>query len=539
MYDLDINIVETDVLIIGSGIAGLRAALEVSRTGKKCLVVSKSVFGKTNNTYLSGGYFAFATDHYDMETHKKRTLQTGRSINDESLVNLFVRESPALIMELQKMGMPYSLQKTGLTTRSRFLVGGPEIFQTLTKACRNEYISLLENVIITDLLVNDGECFGALGFQKFTGENLAIKSNAVVLATGGAGAIYLQNDNAPGIIGDGYALGMKAGLELIDMEFVQFYPLIMGGGKKARLLIPALFADMGPIKNRLGEDLKEKYDLKEKPLAIVGRDRLSRALFSEIALGNDVNGSLLLDVRGSNIDNKLKFSDNLKKLLEKKLAYNSKPIPIMPACHHTMGGLMINMSCETQIKRLFAAGEVVGGVHGANRMGGNALSEALVFGAIAGRGAADTWSSLTKSDLINLIHNTSNELYKVINVASTMEYRAPQLRKELAQIMWDKIGIIRNEVLLTEGLHSIDRIINTLNEEQVSGIHQIRKLIECKFAAYSARAIAVSALKRTESRGAHYREDFVDEKEDWLRHIHVDRCNDLPQIVRISSILEK
>ena len=297
MKNINMQIMDSDVLVIGSGIAGLRAAVEVSKSGRRALLISKGPLGKANNTYLAGGTFAFGAEGADIRAHIDKTLKSGRGLNNLALVEEFAKRAPLMVRELQEMGMRGTMHVTGLITRQSSLIGGPKITPPLIRACQESGVQSLEGVMVTDLVTQDQSCIGAIGFHRRTGAAFGFRSKAVVLATGGAGAIYAQNNNAPGSTGDGYALALGAGLELMDMEFVQFYPLVRAKGGQARMIVPAVLADLGKITNRLGEDLKEKYDLREKPIALASRDRFARALFQEIIQGNGIEGAIHLDLR--------------------------------------------------------------------------------------------------------------------------------------------------------------------------------------------------------------------------------------------------
>ncbi|MGD9579080.1 MAG: FAD-dependent oxidoreductase, partial [Syntrophorhabdus sp.] len=244
------QIVDADVLIIGSGIAGLRAAMEVSKRGKSAVVVSKSAVGKANNTYLAGGLFTVSHENFDRDAHFEKTLESGRYLNRGSLVDKFVCEAPRMVEELKEQGLKGRFLLTGFATRGTSFIGGPGICSLLTAGCRKVGVRFLEGVVVTDLLVKEGVCLGAFGFSKRSGDLYGLRAGAVVLATGGAGAIYSDHDNAPGMTGDGYVLGLQTSLELIDMEFVQFYPMVYASKGKTRMIIPAALADLGVLRNR-------------------------------------------------------------------------------------------------------------------------------------------------------------------------------------------------------------------------------------------------------------------------------------------------
>jgi len=526
----------SDVLIIGSGIAGLRAALEVSRLGKRPLLISKSPTGKANNSNLAGGGFTFATKDFDFYMHKQRTLQTGKMLNRRDAVEAFVRMAPSLVKELLDMGMKASMRSTGIYCRGSSLVGGPEITSTLIKACQAAGVQYMSGIMVTDLLVDEGNCYGALGFQKRTGEIYGFKSDAVILATGGAGAIFIPNDNAPGITGDGYVLGLEAGLDLIDMEFVQFYPLVYAASGTTRMILPSSFADLGRILNRSGEDIKKKYDLREKPIAIVSRDRFAQALFREIMLGNGIDGALLLDMRGVD-DELIPLALPLRERFKRKIAYHSKPLKIMPACHHTMGGILTDSSARTALEGLYAAGEVVGGIHGANRMGGNALSESMVFGVLAARTSVNYLDSIHSSSKFEiLLERKVRDRFFGLAVQPAGPSKARALKRAIGEILWEKVGIIRSEKFLQQGIKGIDKILNDISLQFAENPRELCTIIECRNAALTARSIAVAALERKESRGAHYRNDFPEENEDWCKHIHINMVEQKPQINKIVPI---
>jgi len=531
-----IHVVHGDVLVIGSGIAGLSAALEVARKGKEALLVSKSRVGKANNTYLAGGLFSVSHEGFDLNTHMQTTMESGRGLNNRLLVSKFVTEAPHMIEELRKLGMRGRFHPTGFATRESSILGGPQINSVLLKACRQGSVRFIEETMVTDLLVRDRTCLGAIGFQKRTGEIYGFRCGAVMLATGGAGAIYAQHDNAPGMTGDGYALGLEAGLELIDMEFVQFYSMVYAGSGKARMIIPALFADAGRIVNRLGEDLKDKYALHEKPVALVSRDRLTQALFKEIREGNDVDGALLLDLTKVE-DERIPVETDVRAKLKKILSYHARPVKITPACHHTMGGVVIDESGRTAIGNLFAAGEVVGGIHGANRMGGNALSEALVFGTLGAREAVEALGS--RPSLKDFERLAKEHAEKNLGAGWRKSGRTANralLMENLNRSLWQDAGIARDAESLKGALQVIDDVLEEVKEGGARTPRELQRMLECRNAALTARCIVLGATEREETRGSHYRDDFPDEDERWMKNIHVGLVRGRPEVTRLLPV---
>ncbi|MBN1103384.1 MAG: FAD-binding protein [Deltaproteobacteria bacterium] len=525
-----------DVLIIGSGIAGLRAALEVSRRGRQALLVSKSPLGKATNTYLAGGFFHFGSDAAAVAGHVERTLHSGRGLNRRDMVEGFAREAPSMVRELQGMGVPGAFHPSGFSAKHTSFLGGPVISLTLLRGCREAGVLSREGVLITDLVVGEERCLGAIGIQKDSGEILGFPAGAVLLATGGAGSIYAQNNNAPAMMGAGYVLAMDAGLDLMDMEFVQFYPLGCFRKGQARMIVPTGFADLGSFTNRRGEDIKAKYALTERPVAITSRDRLSRALFTEIKEGRGVEGGILLDMRQVP-DSAIPFPEEVKNSLKRNLSYHSTPIPIAPTCHYFMGGLNTDTSGMTSLKGLYAAGEVVGGIHGANRMGGNALSESLVFGARAARAAMEAAGEKPHPKIFGeLAGHRVRDRFESSGTRHASPGQVPALMKKIGRALWEKAGILRDGASLKESIALIDSVLDSLRCRPEGSPREFTAFLECRNAALTARAVAVSALKRTESRGAHYRTDFPEESDTWLKHIHVRLVNGLPEVACVTEL---
>jgi succinate dehydrogenase/fumarate reductase flavoprotein subunit len=389
--------------------------------------------------------------------------------------------------------------------------------------------------MISDLTVIYGECHGAVGFHKRNGKVFSIRSGSTVLATGGAGSIYAQTDNAPGATGDGYALALDAGLELMDMEFVQFYPLVYAGSGHAHMILPAFFADFGKITNRLGEDIKEKYDLRERPVAIVSRDRLSQALFREVSEGNGFDGTIQLDLRNVDIRG-VPGGELVESSLKKKISYDTQPVRIVPACHHTMGGIVTDEYGHTELKHLYAIGEVAGGIHGANRMGGNALCEALVFGKTAVESAAaNRPTGRSESTYESLVNDIVRRRFQY-GETDAGKASVISVMKTLKRILWDCVGIIRSKDSLKKGIADIEGVLDRLKERKAGDPGDLKRLLECRNAVLSGRAVAVSALERKESRGSHFREEFLEEDTNWCKHIHVKMQDALPAVNRITGI---
>lgn len=530
---MNVRQIDTDVLVIGTGIAGIRAAIEVSKLGKQVILLSKSALGKATNTTLGGGGFACSTAEFTVEEHIQRTLASGRMINNRPLVARFAALAEAEIKTLMGMGLEGEFHATGFRCHSPFLIGGPIVTRALSRACRACGVTVMENIVITDLIVAEDACCGALGFHKKDGEWFGFRAKAVILATGGAGGVYARNDNAPGITGDGSALALEAGLELLDMEFVQFYPLVYAGSGRTRMIILPLFADAGVIVNKKGEDLKEKHRLDKKPVALVSRDLLAQALFREIEAGAGIDGAIHLNLLKGD-PGQLNYPEELLSRWKKKIGYLDGPVKIAPAAHHTMGGTPIDPDCRTGLKGLYAAGEVAGGIHGANRMGGNAYSECLVFGALAGRAAAEGVDSAFHAKSFKSLCADSLKKWAPYLVCGKGKISTiPVVMNAVKQTLWEKVGIVREEGSLNLGIKKMAEIFESFQSQCARTPFELCRLVECRNALISGLAIAVSALERKESRGSHYRDDFPAETEEWMKHVHVRMSDGGPAVSRV------
>jgi aspartate oxidase len=344
--------------------------------------------------------------------------------------------------------------------------------------------------------------FALLAIAPASRSWLTLFAPAVVLATGGAAALYRRHDNPKGMLGDGYVLALEAGAVLQDMEFVQFYPLALAEPGLPSFLIPPALADLGQVANDRDEDILAKYAITEKPVAERARDRFSIALFREIYRERI---AVRLDLRHlSDSDWRADpFTASTRRILGERYGAGQRPVRIAPVAHHVMGGVCIDAAGATTVPGLFAAGEVTGGLHGANRMGGNALSETLVFGRQAGRSAA-AWAARNKQPRGTDPHKFFSPLPPPTAPAPA-NGRLPALR----QLLWEEGGIVRHE-------QGLARVLQHL--AQAGAAEDLKTGSALRVAALIVQA----ALERRESRGAHYREDFpqTDDKH-WQGHLRV------------------
>lgn len=511
---------DCDVLIIGSGAAGLRAAIAAAEKGLAVCVVSKGLPGKATSTIVSGGVFAAAPQDGSTEGHLRQTLRAGRGINQRELVEILAAEGPARLREMTEWGIKADWRQGCLYSGGRPPIWGEEIIRCLLGRCRSLGCRFIGGLAATRLKHIRGAAV-VLAQSAVSGQWLTICAKAVILATGGAGALFLRHDNPQRMLGEGYALALDAGAVLQDMEFVQFYPLGLAEPGRPPFLIPPKLAHHGRLLNHAGEDILEKYDIRELPAAEKARDRLSRAFFEVIS--NEDPGEVRLDLRAVTEKEWRSdpFSASTIELLGKRYGAMHRPLRIAPVAHHTMGGVCIDVDGATRVPGLFAAGEVTGGLHGANRMGGNALTETLVFGARAGTAAAKwaaTADPLQSERLAREIEPGDSE-----TSAAKPGSTSRDLRRKLRELMWSQGGILRNRAELSRALEKLEEIKAEIPGPGLSqDPHETQRLLELRLAARTAGLILRAALKREESRGAHFRQDFPEQQvEQWKGHLQV------------------
>jgi succinate dehydrogenase/fumarate reductase flavoprotein subunit len=502
-----VEVLKTDVLVIGGGGAGMRAALTAREEGAEVALVSKTPIGKSTCTQLSGGAFSVTSRGFSRERHYEFSLLTGRGLNQKEFLQALVDEAPQRIRELEDFGLQGEWRTGRYTTHGKAPVWGNPIVEVLKKTAQDRGISLHPWIMIFDLVKDGEKIIGALGFNFRTGKPIGFSARAIVLANGGGGAIYPRNDNPVRTTGDGYSLAYKAGCALRDMEFVQFIPIELAEpGKPANLLAPSL-ADAGKVVNSQGEDILRKYRIFDKPVAVRCRDTFSRAIAFEEREGKEVYLDLRFLTASTWPGDHMALSQ--REMLARIYSCKEKPLRISPTCHFFMGGIAVTMNGETGIPGLFAAGEAVGGVHGANRMGGNALSEILVFGYRAGK-AAGRWVGTASSNENDpkRVEEYAGETAENLRPSSTGT-PPRDLRKKFGKILWDNVGIIRNKKSLSQALKAMAQMEREeLPAARRSTPKEILEKLEMENALQVGEMIARSALLREESRGAHYREDF-------------------------------
>jgi len=514
----NVESLSTDVVVVGSGAAGLRAAISARQQGLDTCVISKLRPGKGTCTTLSGGVFAGTPYGEPPSEHISKTLQAGRGINQQELVEALAADAPTRLKELSAWGIKAEFRRGYLYYLGRAPVWGSEIIRCLLTKAEGLGIRFLGGMVVWDLGAHGGQTT-LVAYRAASGEWVSVGANAVVLATGGAASLYRRSDNPRGLGGDGYILALRAGAVLQDMEFVQFYPLGLAEPGCPSMVIPPDLADKGSLRNSEGQDIYAKYAVRERPAGAKARDRLSRALLQEIQLeGHEV----WLDLRGVSREEWCSdpFSASTWEILGERYQARYRAVRVAPMAHHVMGGVCINPHGETSIPGVFAAGEVAGGLHGANRMGGNALTEAIVFGARAGE-AAVRWvkegnaSDISRERPMPAVYEPSGARAGALD--------PQEIRDRLQWIMWTRGGAVRSKGGLQEGLEELREIQTDCRKiGRRDDPRSIQRAVELDFCVTTGTLILQAALRREESRGAHFRADFPNQDDGrWRGHLQV------------------
>ena len=523
----DSTTVSCDILVIGGGGAGLRAAIEAREMGLDVIVASKSRVGFGNNTFISKGTFAAATGRRDPrdnpEVHLRDTVIGGRFINDQRLLAAMTREAGAQISFLEKCNVKF-LRREGTIklihtpghTYPRHVRGehqtGSDFPLPLREYARRIGVRFAERVLITRIFASEDRIAGATGVAQ-DGGFLVFAANCLILATGGFAQAYLHTNNAAGITGDGLALAFELGVPLKDMEFVQFYPTALGKlGARILLYEAFVFGAGAKLKNSKGDDIIARYGLSD-PM-VMTRDRLTRAIMQEILEGRGVSGAVIMDFDTASE----KQLTQLRHLLPAVIPPGKKEFIVSPTAHFCMGGIMIDGNAETPVPGLFAAGEVCAGAHGANRLGGNAISEVFTMGGIAGRRAALKAREMGRSQPPEREINA--EKARLESLLSKRDQHSRELRRSIKEVMWYKAGIIRNRGSLEEALGRIAELKSLVPRVGVKDVRGLVKSQELQNMLVVAEMVCRAALLRTESRGAHYRSDYPEEDSaNWLKNM--------------------
>ncbi|MGH9558470.1 MAG: L-aspartate oxidase [Bryobacteraceae bacterium] len=503
-YDEGINLLETDFLIIGAGIAGLRAAIELSGCGR-VLVLAKGGLQESSSEYAQGGIAAALAEDDEVSLHEQDTLVAGDGLCDPAAVHMLVEEAPAAIEQLIEWGAEFDREgskllfgREGAHSRNRILHAhgdstGQEIARTLyRKAAAFPNIVFRAGAMMTDLMVaEDGSVAGAAAWDEKTGEVFIVGARAVLLATGGLGHIYSETTNPDVATGDGVAAAFRAGAVCSDLEFVQFHPTALSiSGAPRFLLSEALRGEGAHLINAAGERFMGRYHALAD---LAPRDVVSRAIVSEIEREGVSNVRLdLTHLKAAHI--RERFPRIYSTCLKYSVDITGQPVPVHPAAHYSMGGIRTDLDARASMNGLYAAGEAAcTGVHGANRLASNSLLEGLVFGARAGEMMRD------QAAAGSALRGQCRPLFPEIS------------ENAVRSLAWNRCGIVRSGTGLERALKSLD-VPCAGRADADRAVYELRNM------HLLAELIARAALARRESRGAHFRLDCPVKKPEFQKH---------------------
>jgi L-aspartate oxidase len=499
---------ETDFIVIGSGVAGLRSSIELARSGARVTVLTKDKASESNTEYAQGGVAVVLSDDDNAELHEDDTLVAGAGLCDPEAVETLVTEGTKYINELIGWGTEFDREGGRLIftqeaahSRRRIIHAhgdstGAEIVRSLiARAAAEPTVHLTPFANTESLIIRDGRCIGVRFLDPVLRAPREIFAKAVILCTGGAGQLFLHTTNPSVATGDGMAMAYFAGAEMADMEFIQFHPTALDVKNAPRFLLSeAMRGEGGTLKNKYGERFMPRYDERAE---MAPRDIVSRSIVTEMKRTGTRN--VFLDMTALDKDFlKQRFPKIYDTCAHFGLDIAADLLPVSPASHYCMGGVRTDLWGRTSVAGLYAAGEVAcTGVHGANRLASNSLLEGLVFGARAGEAAFGDTRNTSVSAPVNISTSAGGASEYQISTA---------VRKRIKRVMWERVGIIRDRGALQRALREFEQIAES------------RLSVSSRNFVSLAGLVARAALWREESRGGHFRSDFPAPKDEWRFH---------------------
>ncbi len=584
----EIKTVEHDVIVLGAGGAGLRAAIECSMQGLSTGLVCKSLLGKAHTVMAEGGVAASlgnVDDRDHWKVHFRDTMRGGKFLNNWRMAELHAREAPERVRELEEWGAVFDRTKKGLINQRNFgghryprlaHVGdrtGLEIIRTLQDHGIHQGIDIYMECTGLDLIKDGDSISGMVGMWRDSGEFIIFKCNAVILATGGGGKAWKITSNSWEYTGDGYGMAYDAGAELMDMEFTQFHPtgMVWPPSVRGTLVTEGVRGEGGILVNSENKrfmydnipdrfaaetaDTEEEADRwlagdkdARRPPELLTRDVVARAIRKEVKAGRgSPHGGAFLDIanRRSAEDIKRKLPSMYHQFnVLAELDITKESMEVGPTLHYFMGGVKVDADTQmTKVPGLFACGECAAGVHGANRLGGNSLSDLLVCGKLAGSGAVNYIKSLKNKKTLNNV-----VVEKAIRTATDILNREngenPYLiHEELQDLMQDNVGIVRTDELLSKGIDGLSNLWEKFKNVKADGACQFNpgwhQAISLRNLLVTAESVTRAARMREESRGAHTRVDFEGESDEWLKYNVVISKSDDGKMIAEKTLREE
>ena len=528
---------ETDVLVVGSGGAGMYAAIGAARNGADVILADKSMISRGGATIMAQMTTAAALGEQEPDSwqkHLEDTLEAGRGLCNEELSAVLCEEAIDRIREMDdwKVGWARKDDKiTGVMAPGHsvprcvyvdFLNTGPAVAKCLrTQVARADTVMRVSGLAINDVVVDDGVVVGAVGWNLEDETPVTVAANAVILAAGGLTRLYARNSASVNMNGDAYAMALRAGADLIDMEFPQFFPI----GHLAPRLVgmdpimwdPFRYKLGGRLFNAEGEEFLHRYGGEDAEKYTTTRDIISYGITKENEAGRATeNGGVHLSFQHIPEDDlREAFGPVIDKLAKNGIDLTKRTIEVSPIAHYHMGGIRVNRQMETGIPGLYGAGEAVGGANGANRLSGNAIPEAFVFGERAGKFAADyargrnrSWSDAAAEEHLDRLKSVIGRQTD----ANGEKAALGEMWAELQKLMWDQVGVLRTGDKMTAALTRIQDMRNELDgiapADDTEFNMTLQDWYDLRSALLTAESVALAAINRTESRGAHQREDF-------------------------------
>jgi succinate dehydrogenase / fumarate reductase flavoprotein subunit len=547
--------IDHDVLIIGAGLAGMRAALSAVENGVDVAVVTKVYPVRSHSNAAQGGINA-ALEHLgdDWHDHAYDTVKGSDFLGDQDAITIMCQEAGDEVVAMEHMGVIFSRDEEGrLGTRNfggqqkarTFFVAdftGQALLHVLYEQVLKANVNIYDEWFLLSLLVEDGQCCGAVVMEISSGEIHVIRAKAVIMASGGLGRVFEPSTNAMICTGDGMGAAYQAGAPLMDMEMVQYHPTTLKGS--GVLITEGARGDGAYLLNSEGDRFMKTYAPNMMELA--SRDVVSRSEFQEVAAGRGVDGCVFLDMRhlGETFINERlsQIREIGKDFANVDVVY--EPIPIQPGMHYQMGGIKTDVNGLTQLPGLYAAGEAACvSVHGGNRLGANSLLDTLIFGRRSGQHASDAVKGKSHKNIGDSSADADRgRIQKLLSNDSSNDLFG-KVRRDMGEAMNTHFAVYRDQASMEEGLAKIQDV-----KKRVTGVYvpdkgktyntnlmfslELEMMVEC------AEAVAVSALERPESRGAHTRSDFPDrDDENWLKHILVSDSEEGPQISHLDVVI--